>query len=543
MVRLLDVLGLDVFRKAEPEVVAGGHRLDREVRWVHTSELAEVAELLKGGELLLTTGLGLAGRGPVAQQQYISALHAHDVAGVALELGWTFETVPEPMAAKANQLGVPLIALHAIVPFVEITEAVQSGLLQTRYAQLRLDSDVDQILYQRLLQGRGLHTLVAEVAALLQCPAILESGGQVIASAGLTERATLRTALDDGPVDSIAVEVQGQNWGWLHLVEVREPDRAIVMAVRRRAPSAIALALLRDGQSRTLQARMANELIAELLTGRFGSRSDLAAQAKLVGFEVPADGPFMAFAVGGQVEDSRGLLVRATRLACSHQKTLVGESDDVVLGVIDARRIGDAQRLADTMFEGIRAALARHRLGGSPRVAVGPTVTGLEAVAISLRDARATLELCEKLGVSSGAVTSQGMSADRVLGRLLDDPVLPAVIDDQLGPLIGTGSEQSAVLVETLWAYLTYGSSKSDSACALHIRRQSLYKRLARITELIGDIDDPQRRLPLLMALRAHQLIGDRLRTRLAVGRRSADYPAAAGTAMGALAVPASRPG
>ncbi|MEU1023374.1 PucR family transcriptional regulator ligand-binding domain-containing protein, partial [Streptomyces sp. NPDC005904] len=57
--RALELPGL---RGGLPEVVAGADRLQRTVRWVHAGEVPNIASLLKGGELLLTTGLGLGAR-------------------------------------------------------------------------------------------------------------------------------------------------------------------------------------------------------------------------------------------------------------------------------------------------------------------------------------------------------------------------------------------------------------------------------------------------------------------------------------------------
>jgi purine catabolism regulator len=78
--RLAEVLELDAVQRAAPEVVVGADLLDRPVRWVHTSELAEAALLLKGGELMLTTGLGIGGRGPVGEAAYVAALAEHGAA-------------------------------------------------------------------------------------------------------------------------------------------------------------------------------------------------------------------------------------------------------------------------------------------------------------------------------------------------------------------------------------------------------------------------------------------------------------------------------
>lgn len=43
-----EVLELDVLRRGSPQVVAGSGGLQRPVRWVHISELADIAGMLHG---------------------------------------------------------------------------------------------------------------------------------------------------------------------------------------------------------------------------------------------------------------------------------------------------------------------------------------------------------------------------------------------------------------------------------------------------------------------------------------------------------------
>lgn len=54
-----DVIGLPVVQAGDPEVVSA-ENLDCPVRWVHVSDMPDLAGLLHGGELVLTTGAGLA---------------------------------------------------------------------------------------------------------------------------------------------------------------------------------------------------------------------------------------------------------------------------------------------------------------------------------------------------------------------------------------------------------------------------------------------------------------------------------------------------
>jgi purine catabolism regulator len=65
VVLLSEVLALPVMLRAKPKVLVAP-RVDATVRWVHSSEIYEIAPLLRGGELLLTTGLGLEDRDPAA---------------------------------------------------------------------------------------------------------------------------------------------------------------------------------------------------------------------------------------------------------------------------------------------------------------------------------------------------------------------------------------------------------------------------------------------------------------------------------------------
>ena len=66
---LREILELEPLRRAGPQVLAGRDHLDEVVRWVHVTELPDIAYLLRGGELLLTTGMAIAGSSHV-QEKY-----------------------------------------------------------------------------------------------------------------------------------------------------------------------------------------------------------------------------------------------------------------------------------------------------------------------------------------------------------------------------------------------------------------------------------------------------------------------------------------
>lgn len=158
MVTVADVLALPVL--SEASLVAGRRGLGAAVRWTHVAEVLDIARLLEGGELLLTTGIALDVP-PERQRSYIQELKERKVAGVMLELGRRFDQVPPALVEAANEVGLPLIALPFDTRFVKVTEAVHRELISTHQG-----SAASQLL-EELLQGhvRGWAELLPRLTA------------------------------------------------------------------------------------------------------------------------------------------------------------------------------------------------------------------------------------------------------------------------------------------------------------------------------------------------------------------------------------------
>src|SRR5215469_11775262 len=116
MITLREVLDLDVVRRGQPQVMAAADRLDVPVRWVHAAELTDIGPLLRGGELLLSTGIALPDSA-AGLAEYVSGLAGAGVTGLAIELGRRYTgTLPAALVGAAEAHGLPLIAFGREVP-------------------------------------------------------------------------------------------------------------------------------------------------------------------------------------------------------------------------------------------------------------------------------------------------------------------------------------------------------------------------------------------------------------------------------------------
>ncbi|MEX0868586.1 MAG: PucR family transcriptional regulator ligand-binding domain-containing protein, partial [Nitriliruptoraceae bacterium] len=146
--------------QARPEVLVP---TDRRISWVHSSEIYDIEPLLAGGEVLLTTGLGLVGANDAALTRYTEAIAARGAAALVLELGRTFVRPPEALVDACARTGLGLVVLHAVVAFVRIARVANERILGHEAGGLRRADALARGLTDALLHRRGIQAMVATI--------------------------------------------------------------------------------------------------------------------------------------------------------------------------------------------------------------------------------------------------------------------------------------------------------------------------------------------------------------------------------------------
>jgi PucR family transcriptional regulator, purine catabolism regulatory protein len=153
-------------------LATGEENAKASVRWVHSTELLDPTPWLRGGELLLTTGLQLSGAKP--QREFIERLVECEIAGVGFGTGFVHKKVPAAVLNTARKLGFPLFEVPYELPFIAITERVFAQLLDERYELLQRNMAGDVLaealtgrLYPDELQARLRPFGIGESAAVL----------------------------------------------------------------------------------------------------------------------------------------------------------------------------------------------------------------------------------------------------------------------------------------------------------------------------------------------------------------------------------------
>lgn len=520
-------LELPALRRGLPEVITGEDALDRAVRWVHAGEVPNIASLLKGGELLLTTGLGLGAR-PSEQRAFVRKLADREIAALVVELGSRFETLPTALVDSARAFGLPLIQLHREVPYVSVTEEIHTEIVNSHYTLLRRADEVVRRCTDVLLRGGGVPEVLRLLAAFTGNPLCLEApdGGPLYA-AGPEDGA----AADADPLQAweglrgkgLRIDVPGGGHGpdavraRLVLLPVNARLAPVHRIAAERAADLLAVVLLQSRQEEVLAARGRGDFLADLAEGRI-SAAEAPGQARLLGFR-----PGSAELLPVVMRLPSGLPTAAgwALLAQALREELAAPGVPVLLGVrpvegrvpllVGLREGRDRAAVADRIAEALRAGVARTGLdrpaAQRPVVVVGAP-GDWAAAGPGLRHAAEAAAAAQGLD-DRPWYDARRLDIELLLWRMREhgeEGMLADFVGRALGPLLAHDRAARQPLLPTLEAYLASAGRKAETSRDLNVNRQTLYDRLARISQLLGtDLDDPQTVLGLRLALHARR--------------------------------------
>ncbi len=504
VVRIREVLELPEIAGAGPRTLAGEDGLDRAIRWVHVAETEDVADLLLGGELILTTGISMRA-GPAAAARWIRALAREDVAGVVVELGPHLRSLPAAAVRAAADAALPLVTLDRPVRFVAVTEEIHGRIVNRQLAALRRAEAMEQRLTGLLQAGEGVHAVVEVAASHVGAPvSLVLADGSALHTAGGPPP---RVAPDDGAPGAVAVAAGGRLDGarLVRLPAGRRLDLA-ERAMLERAAGLVAIVAARTHQERVLGLRERGALLGGLMDGAVSP--DVAARRAVeLGLRPPWRLVPFAARIARREGDPPDAALEAWAALEGRVRPVLAHAGGGMVGTRSAQgdllgvvvRRGEAPR--EAVMDQVAEALREADAAPAPvAVAAGAAVDDWDGVAEGLADA---VDALGDPAPHDGWIDASRPSLPRLLAGLAADPRMRSFTRRRLGPL-DADTARARTLRDTARALCAAGGRRTDAARALGIARQSLYRRIDAVEDALGiDLSDPVALTELHVAIMA----------------------------------------
>ena len=535
----------ELLQGVDVRLLTGAEAVDLPVRWVHISELQNPTPWLSGGELLLSTGMLLDS--PEQQREFVARLADHQLAGLGFGVGFRHQQVPPPLLEEAADRDFPVFEVPYEVPFIAITEAAFTKLVNEQYAVLRRAIAAHERLERIVLSERGLEALAATLSTLIGAAVLVfdargeplverafrrpVEGDTVLAlTAELCDRGRRREAraflppVGDQAERALALPVSADGAGagdgkgeripeaWLVAIKDGGPLSDFDRLTLHQAVTIVALELLRGRVAGDTERRLAGDILAgivagELVGGELARRLEpfgLADRVAALVVQRPNEGRGSpapvedALATALREEAAPGLVASTGPLTCA-----------LVAGVAEPELFALAERVARRLYDG---------LGPGLRVGVGRAVAGAQARR-SFHEGRCAVEALA-LGVvgeqngsghSNGTVrlaTYKDLGSFQLLLSLQEDESLRLFCDSILGPIEASEGHYGGELMRSLEAFIEENGQWERAARRLYCHRHTLRYRIKRVESLTGrNLNSARDRIEFWLALRGRELV------------------------------------
>ncbi|CAM3604761.1 PucR family transcriptional regulator [Marinicrinis lubricantis] len=525
-IKLHELLSRPYFQDAE--IIASQKALERPVKWVHIMEVAKVGQLLNGCELILSTGIGWHDEEETSLA-FLRELIENDAAGLCIELGIYTERPSGRMTELALQHDFPLILFHKEVKYVDITRDLHTYFINRHHLMVTSLDQLTDEFNRILLSGKGLTSLLRllhdktkkqisfipiDNTAIFIPPLPKEVQKNKLAHLQL-----LKSQDYGGNSKTCAVrpiDVMNQTCADLVMEGEHDLNEFDILALDRCA-TAVAQEWMRTMYLEERKRYKENGWVKEWLDGKLK-------ESEIREF-FPSHRPDASIGLFSVCvfEIDRKTLRSPEFETLLIQRMIVARSLFERIGIVIIPTLSQQHLIfvlahlkeGNRWIEMVRRTIGKlQKTDKSGGTAIFSGIKGVgtaEAEMTQLHRSYVTALEAIHIQKTVGTLPTpfyNELHVYRLISSLEKSGQLYALVQDYLGSLLPYDREKNTQLLKTLKVYLQLSCAKQETAKELFIVRQTLYHRLNKISELMGDdFTSPEKRLMIELALFAYEYL------------------------------------
>lgn len=514
-------------------LIAGGTGLKRQVKWVTILEVLDELAYLDEGDLLVTTGYGLA-EDEKLQNNLIQLLAEKGLAGIAIQPGFSLTEIPPTLVSEANRVGFPILYLPKDLSFSKLTRHILKHLINHQFYLLEYSQKIYNQLTKLVLNNQGLDSIATSLVAMIERPVLVldlfynpiaeafPESNQPESWASLSDIISRITSIisvkpqiislpNDRTVSLVPITTGSEVLGYLCILNTKDPMEEMDSIALEHAATLAALIMLKDIAVRETKNSLKEDFLEETLKGS-NSPQILAKKAAAFGYDKNKGYHLILFDLSNwdlffnlQQETEMYKLKNYLLSSIEHCISKYGlrymykfsqEKILLLLQVKSQKELPDVQKVIQEIIS-----IIKNRYADVSIVAgISNYYSKLENLSLAYQEATRALELAK---IHNKPITLfSDIEVYNLFYEISKNSFSQSFYKEKLGVLIEYDSKNNSQLLTTLEHFLNCNGNSQETSTSLFVHRHTLRYRLQRIKEITGlDPLASEDRLKLQIAL------------------------------------------
>lgn len=495
----------DVFKRRHFEyarLIAGDGGINRIVKWVHVVEVTSIRKLLNGNELILSTGVAWKDQESLFVS-LVKELIDNKAAGLCIEIGTYITEIPHKVIELANEYQFPIIVFEKEVPFVEITQDLHATIINQQYQKISDLENYSQSLNKRLLTIETYEDILQFIFSALDLQIIFRLRDQeyeFVPEISRMEQQTIIHQLEESKIQSceyiasLPIFLFGQEYAELYIyskdIAISEYDLLIL----DRTATALAQHLLRDLYVEEKKRVEEFEWLHGWLEGEH-SLEDIQEYLIENGIKTKTNDATVLITKLISFKDKLSqdvtylkLLFRSVFEQNGFAVIFVEKRNEITFILLNNRPKKNLKERIKRAIDSIQESeFIKKQSSAKLIIASGKFIQTVDDIHKSYQTAKETLRIQQKMTNKQIYHFYEDLHLYRLISQMSKHTDLQELASEYLHPVIQYDQKYNGKLLETLKAYLECNGSKQETSNKLFIVRQTLYHRLQKLENLLGE--------------------------------------------------------
>lgn len=542
---LTKVLELSCLDQAK--VLAGIESVQyQEVTGVTIVEAPDIADWIKGGEMLLTS-LYSFHKDYDKQKEMVAKLSKKGASALVVKISRFVTEVPQVILDEGNKRNLPIIQIPCETKYVDILHQVMSELFNRQLLILEHYKHCHNRFIDLALNDGNLNDIAFELSGILKHPtAIFNSEMKILAASEekYTKMVTYPTLISKLHVAStlalnkqkcifefnesqfeetfIAAPIKLLEHTIAHLavLDISQPLSALDYVALESAVSNAAMALTKDKAIKEIEYRFKNDIIDDIINGRYSSVEDINQRAKTVGWDLNAQHVVILVHLhhlGKNILDEKNLFKRKEAIgrilmiinstAYHYSKTIIviNKSDRFIILFPSHETHSDSiKRFCEELHQSIKTQIQNI----TSTIGIGTESSSIPDIRKSYNEALDATAFGKMVFGNDAVIQYNQLGVYRLLCQYNNVDDLKKYIHPALMILTKYDHEKNNDLIKTLEVYLSHNANAKKTAEELFVHYKTIQYRINRIKEIMDiDFEDKQYKLEIEMSLKILNLL------------------------------------